>query len=73
MIVGQKIGAGEDVVRAAPNVGLFAKEGEAGHGDEDGLGVDAPQVHEKHHLKSHRFKTIVFRKFSWIFAKLPLV
>ena len=49
-IVGQE-DAGRHLVGAAANVGLLAEQGEAGHADQDGFGVDAPEVHEQDHLQ----------------------
>ncbi len=43
------------LVGAATDIGLFAQQREAGHRHEDGLQVDAPQVHEENDLKSFTF------------------
>ena len=40
------------LVWAAANVSLLTEQREAGHGHEDSLQVDAPQVHEENDLKS---------------------
>ena len=45
VVVGQQEG-GCDLVTASPDVSLLAQEAEAGHGHEDGLHVDGPEVHE---------------------------
>ena len=49
-VVGQEDGRGH-LVGAAPDVGLLAQQAEAGHADQHGLGVNAPEVHEQHHLQ----------------------
>ena len=38
------------LVGAAANLRLFAEKTEARHRGENGIDVDAPQIHEKHHL-----------------------
>ena len=49
-VVGQE-DRGRHLVGAAPDVGLLAKQAEAGHADQNGLRVNAPEVHEQHHLQ----------------------
>ena len=52
MIVGKQIAAGRIVITpAASDVSLLAEKRKAGHGNEDSLGVNAPQVHQKNKLQ----------------------
>ena len=47
--VGQQLGDGH-FIRPAANFSLLAQQSETGHGGEHSIHVDAPQVHEEHHL-----------------------
>ena len=47
--VGQQLGDSH-FIRPAANFSLLTQQSETGHGSEHSIHVDAPQVHEEHHL-----------------------
>lgn len=68
MVVGKKR-RDSDLFGCAANVCFLAKQSETTHGDQHGLDIDTPQVHEEHHLgmKIVSVKGLVFQLYIILF------